>query len=1670
MKKHYASIIFFVLTFACGINSQNEAYGQTCDTVKSCIGNALTLTVNSGKGAHYVDVDNYSVRDKSHTALTFEAWIKPERIAGTTQYIAGLWGPGNDNNDVWVVYFAPNDDLVFEINGDGTKLRSTDNTIVRTPATTLFSNKWSHIAAVFDGASQTAYLYINAALAATARNAQYPSGYLRPLEKNDLPLQIGSCNALSNDAKLNRTFRGQIDEIRIWQRALSATELLCQKDRSLNGNEANLQIYYRCNSIPTNFTLCDATGKGYTGRMRSGAVCAPSDRPINTSLIASPANITANINCDTSAVYTVTIQDTSICANSVAFRIVGRDNAAFTLSQTGAALSPKTPVAFQVRFNSVITGSIIADLKINTTNRCDQEVTIPIRLTRKTEFTSNRARLNFDTLYAGCREQLYKDTVISICNTSGDIGQPRPLTITGFPTQKPGIFQVITPTPITIDPGDCRNITVRFISGDTSALYFDTLSIVSNSRCAGGASIPLRGVVREVLGLTDLSGKNRLNKLTFPPECVGQLSNPVYWTYRDLTSRPIQVDTVIVPPGFTMRTFRFPAVLQPNTGYLQEYFRFFPNRSGQFNDSIIFICRIAGSNCTVERKVYVTGRGIESKVQWSSNSGSAGTVIVGQERTFNVTATNPSPDTLRVSFYLESGEVFLLAGAKAVVLAPGKSVTIPITFRPLKDSLYIDKLCLFEQRCFTVDCIPIDGRGIIETFRYDPYIMRTENVTACGSRLDTMEIENIVNTPQTMTEIRLSDPSGRFTVVEPMPIPSGVTVPVGRRVRFIFRYTPNDITQDRADKAYLKYKCNGVDWAAPMFGSSAAPRLSVTTLTQFGTLEVGDKKIDSFSVENSSQLPIRVDSISIPPGFTMLGASRILPAVLSPRDSIIVRVQFEPAAAQTYDADFTVYSDSICPIKQDGRLGGKGIIIKLDAPLSLMNWGYVRPCDCIERELPLVNQSLAHNMTVDSLWVDSVRVTGATPQFWSWKSSYSPSGTFPFTIPPNSRDTVRVTFCPRTPAEDKYVNCAARLHINAAGMGWSEAYEVLLVGKRALLQRPTPTVIGFPPTRVDTALAPYYVKIIVPWVDVNPEQEPIVIDSITFEPDERVFSYADSASRPFPLTVTSIDSAKIRLLFKPRSPRLYVARMRLHISKPCPDIDTTVLVTGSGFAPPFSLDLTFDNVRPDIDTFRITTCDTLRVPIYTTRSVPADLVTINCRIGYDTNELQLAGLESPYLADICYPQFLPSLNFAPYSNTAGSKIIAKNLCSVDSLKPFVIAKLISKTKQRSNTKITVDSINFDTERTILFKIISENDEGRVIVQKTDIQVMSSINFDSVRVLDCVDRSVSVLNTGDVPVTIDSLPGLAPDVQIIGSVPARNALINPGDSIVYTLRFCPRKEIVKSDSLVAKSVVPCAVADTNYMAGQGYAPDIPVIFGTSPSFPPADTARAVIGDTVTIPIFMNVDLSAQYHGTTYWLEKIGFDAEVYYDPFALKLLSTEVPIQRDAVINARPGHIKFTFTDRDTVRAGKIAEMKFLAVAPDSAYSAFSVTAGNFRTDSLMFIDIVPLSVPAVFASTGECTITTLRFTGTRPSLMQNRPNPFDENAIIDFMIMETAPVTLVIYDLHGRPVKTLLDGSSSFESGTYSVNVSAADLETGVYTCIMKSGTYTGQMRMSVVK
>ena len=65
------------------------------------------------------------------------------------------------------------------------------------------------------------------------------------------------------------------------------------------------------------------------------------------------------------------------------------------------------------------------------------------------------------------------------------------------------------------------------------------------------------------------------------------------------------------------------------------------------------------------------------------------------------------------------------------------------------------------------------------------------------------------------------------------------------------------------------------------------------------------------------------------------------------------------------------------------------------------------------------------------------------------------------------------------------------------------------------------------------------------------------------------------------------------------------------------------------------------------------------------------------------------------------------------------------------------------------------------------------------------------------------------------------------------------------------------------------------------------------------------------------------------------------------------------------------------------------------------------------------------------------------------SLKQNYPNPFNSSTIISYSIPEGGPVLLLVYDLIGKKLETLVNEEQT--PGSYEVNFSAENLSSGIY-------------------
>ncbi len=76
-------------------------------------------------------------------------------------------------------------------------------------------------------------------------------------------------------------------------------------------------------------------------------------------------------------------------------------------------------------------------------------------------------------------------------------------------------------------------------------------------------------------------------------------------------------------------------------------------------------------------------------------------------------------------------------------------------------------------------------------------------------------------------------------------------------------------------------------------------------------------------------------------------------------------------------------------------------------------------------------------------------------------------------------------------------------------------------------------------------------------------------------------------------------------------------------------------------------------------------------------------------------------------------------------------------------------------------------------------------------------------------------------------------------------------------------------------------------------------------------------------------------------------------------------------------------------------------------------------------------------------------------------LYQNYPNPFNPSTIIRYILQERSVVTMRVFDLSGKEIKTLYDGIQSV--GLHEVLFDASGLACGIYLCAYSSRTLSSQ-------
>lgn len=224
---------------------------------QNCEPNSASLSFNGTSSYINLQNQNLNITD----SITVEAWIYPTQ-----------WGANEFSNSIfckhaggaspvgYVLRGGNNGKITFALRGidsTGTEAGWLINTDTTSPGVSL--NAWHHVAGTFDGSALR--LYVDGVLKRTMPF----TGTIK-----QTPVIAPRIGAWADPVQgPDRYFKGNIDEVRVWHRALSQTEIAANMNNHIDtATVVGLAGYWRFNE-GAGTTVNDISGHGNTGTLVS---------------------------------------------------------------------------------------------------------------------------------------------------------------------------------------------------------------------------------------------------------------------------------------------------------------------------------------------------------------------------------------------------------------------------------------------------------------------------------------------------------------------------------------------------------------------------------------------------------------------------------------------------------------------------------------------------------------------------------------------------------------------------------------------------------------------------------------------------------------------------------------------------------------------------------------------------------------------------------------------------------------------------------------------------------------------------------------------------------------------------------------------------------------------------------------------------------------------------------------------------------------------------------------------------------------------------------------------------------------------------------------------------------------------------------------------------------
>ena len=338
-----------------------------------------------------------------------------------------------------------------------------------------------------------------------------------------------------------------------------------------------------------------------------------------------------------------------------------------------------------------------------------------------------------------------------------------------------------------------------------------------------------------------------------------------------------------------------------------------------------------------------------------------------------------------------------------------------------------------------------------------------------------------------------------------------------------------------------------------------------------------------------------------------------------------------------------------------------------------------------------------------------------------------------------------------------------------------------------------------------------------------------------------------------------------------------------------------------------------------------------------------------------------------------------------------------------------------------------------------------------------LEASSPFDFGVIQAGTSVQRTLTLRNTGPLPVRIASLQAPGSPFGVVDAVPAPPVELLPGDSCDVVISFAPGVPGAAMDSLLVQIDGPCPLLQGVELRGEGAGDVVPVRI----------TLPDVAGkpdDTLLVPVMIDGPVSGL--SATGWSGTLMFNPSMLHPLGVVSTGSASDGLDVSYDYSQPASGLRLSCSGGITMAGpGPLVFVRMLVLIGNDVRCTLRPSEFRFAYSIMEASDLVDGS----FTLSGYCMAGSrvVRLTaGTR--LEQNSPNPFASVSVLPFVLGTDGHVRIVLRDASGREIAVVLDETRS--AGRHELRLDASDLPSGVYVCTMETGGISYSVKILITK